>query len=227
MTPTRKRASEGYAAIHPRLPSGSCDEATPTRAASVHRIFPFLLLLAAGFLAAAMALGFLVEPKVPGAGIRWYTLHFYLAVTASLVVMLVNAIVLTYFIGTSRWCREVTDAYALPPDSAGQSNRLKRRTFPFTLANMLVVVGLAALGAAADTNTSKLPGISWGQLHLAGVIAGLAFMAWASNVQWSHIRANQQVIRNILDQVRSIRAAKGLDQARVEGASASQASVEV
>ncbi len=189
----------------------SVNEHRNPRSASVHRIFPFLLLLAAGFLAAAMTLGFLVEPKGPGAGIHWYKMHFYLAVTAALVVMLVNAIVLTYFIGTSRWCREVTDAYTLPPDCAGQSNHLKRRTFPFTLANMLVVVGLAALGAAADTNTSKLPGITWGELHLVGVMLGLAFMAWASYVQWTHIRANQEVIRSILDQVRGIRAAKGLD----------------
>jgi hypothetical protein len=176
----------------------------------VHRIFPFLLLLAAAFVAVTMVLGFLVEPNRPGAAIHWYKMHFYLAVTTALVIMLVNAIVLTYFIGTSRWCREVTDAYALPPDCAGQSHHLKRRTFPFTLANMLIVVGLAALGAAADTRVTNLPGVTWGQLHLLGVLLGLSFMALASYMQWSHIRANQDVIAKILDQVRSIRAAKGL-----------------
>jgi hypothetical protein len=126
--------------------------------------------------------------------------------------MLVNAIVLTYFIGTSRWCREVTDAYALPPDCAGQSQRLKRRAFPFTLANMLVIVGLAALGGAADTGITRLPGgITWADVHLVGVALGLAFMGWASYVQWCHICANQEVIHSILDQVRGLRAAKGLD----------------
>jgi hypothetical protein len=177
----------------------------------VHRIFPFLLLLAAAFLGAALAIGFLVEPKTPGAGIRWYTLHFYVAVTAALVVMLVNAIVLTYFIGTSRWCREVTEAYRLPPDAARQSHHLKRRTFPFTLANMLIVVGLAALGAAADTNTSEPLGMTWADPHLLGVLVGLAAMAAASYAQWNTIRANQQVIHDILDQVRNIRAARGLE----------------
>ena len=176
----------------------------------MHRIFPFLLLLAAAFVAATMALGFLVGPSQKVAD-HWYKLHFLVAVTTAIVLMLVNAIVLTYFIGTSRWCREVTDAYSLPPECAGQSNRLKRRTFPFTLANMLVVVGLAALGAAADTSSTKLLGIDWAELHLLGVLVGLAFMAWASFVQWSHLRANQQVIQRVLDQVRGIRAAKGLD----------------
>src|SRR5947208_1306983 len=113
-------------------------------------------------------------------------MHFFLAVTTALVVMLVNAIVLTYFIGTSRWCREVTDAYALPPACAGESHQLKRRTFPFTLANMLIVVGLAALGAAADIRARDLFGVSWGELHLIGVLLGLSFMALASYMQWTH-----------------------------------------
>ena len=177
----------------------------------MHRIFPFLLLLAAAFVAVTIVLGFLVEPNQPGASFHWYKMHFLVAVTTALVMMLVNAIVLTYFIGTSRWCREVTDAYSLPQGCVAQSQLLKRRTFPFTLANMLVIVGLAALGAAADTPLAKLPGITWGELHLLGVLVGLAFMAWASYVQWSHIRANQQVIQSVLDQVRGIRAAKGLD----------------
>jgi hypothetical protein len=176
----------------------------------VHRIFPFLLLLAALFLGAAMAVGFLVEPKQPGAGTHWYNVHFLSGVTAALVVMLVNAIVLTYFIGTSRWCREVTDAYSLPPDAARASQHLKRRTFPFTLANMLLVVGLAALGAAAD-RFSRPSEPLWAELHLVGVLLGLTFMVLASYLQWSHIRANQQVIAQILAQVRDMRAAKGLE----------------
>ena len=197
-------------AVHIR--HSSSDSSLETRSASVHRIFPMLLLLAAAFGAVTMALGCLVEPNTPGAGIHWYKMHFFLAVTTALVIMLVNAIVLTYFIGTSRWCREVTDAYALPPACAGESNHLKRRTFPFTLANMLIVVGVAALGAAADLQITKLRGgVTWGDVHLAGVLLGLSFMALASYMQWSHIRANQDVIAKILDQVRGIRAAKGLE----------------
>ncbi len=178
----------------------------------MHRVFPYLLLLGAAFVAVTIGLGFLVEPNQPGAGIRWYKMHFLAAVTTSLVLMLVNAIVLTYFIGTSRWCREVTEAYSLPPQCVGQSQLLKRRTFPFTLANMLVIVAVSALGAAADT----LRGDRWDEVHLVGAMLGLTFMAWASYVQWSHIRANQDVIQRVLEQVRGIRAAKGLDKASVE-----------
>ena len=174
----------------------------------MHRIFPFLLLAAAAFVAATMIVGFLVEPKAPGAGTRWYQVHFLSGVTTALVIMLVNAIVLTYFIGTSRWCREVTEAYRLGPQPAAQSQRLKRRAFPFTLANMLLVVGLAALGAAAD-NLRDPTWITWANIHLLGVVLGLGFMAVASVRQWELIRANQDVIAQILSEVGTIRAAKG------------------
>jgi ABC-type Fe3+-siderophore transport system permease subunit len=167
-------------------------------------------LIAAVFIAATMFLGFRVEPRVQGAGVYWYKMHFHVGVTTALLVMLVNAIVLTYFIGTSRWCREVTEAYALPRDAAAASHRLKRLAFPFTLANMLVVVGLAALGAAADTLRQPF-GLPWAEWHLLGVLLGLSFMAFASYVQWTQIRANQQVISDIVAQVQGIRAAKGLE----------------
>jgi len=174
----------------------------------VNRIFPFLLLLAATFIAATMTIGFLVEDRGAGAS-YWYQVHFLSGVTTALVILLVNAIVLTYFIGTSRWCREVTEAYSLQPQCARESHRLKRRAFPFTLANMLIVVGLAALGAAADVLSDPAL-LTWAELHLLGVLIGLAFMALASYMQWSHIRANQDVIKRILEQVGSIRQAKGL-----------------
>jgi len=179
----------------------------------VHRIFPYLLLCAAVLLAAAMALGFQVDVLARDASaLTWRRVHFQAGLTAAVAVMFVNAVVLTYFIGTSRWCREVSEAYSLPPDCSRSSQRLKRRAFPFTLGNMLLMVGLAALGAAADTR--PLPdreGITWAELHLVGVLTGVALLALASYFQWVHIRANQAIITQILDQVRTIRTTKGLD----------------
>ena len=178
----------------------------------MHRIFPFLLLLAIAFFAATMFVGFAVDLSVQfdTTARRTMDLHFLSALATSLVVLLVNGIVVTYFIGTSRWCREVVDTYALPAQLAQQSQQLKRRTFPFSAGNMLLVVGLMSLGAAAHTRVPPLPGLSWSEIHLLGVYLFLAFMAWASYVQWTNIRANQDVITRILDQVRAVRAAKGL-----------------
>jgi hypothetical protein len=178
----------------------------------VHRIFPFLVLFAAAFFAATMFVGFAVDlgGQFDMAARRMMDLHFLSALATSLVVLLVNGIVVTYFIGTSRWCREVVDTYSLPAELAQDAQRLKRRTFPFSAGNMLLVVGLMSLGAAAHTRVPPLPGMTWSEIHLLGVFLFLAFMAWASYVQWTNIRANQDVIARILNEVRAIRAAKGL-----------------
>ena len=110
---------------------------------------------------------------------HWSTVHFLLALTTSLAVMFVNGVVVTYFIGTSRWCREVVEAYSLRPELVQKSYQLKRRTFPLSLVNMLAIIGLAALGAAADT-VSASGSINWTEFHLLGVLLTLAFMAFAS-----------------------------------------------
>jgi len=184
--------------------------------AAVHRIFPVLLLLAAAFFAVTVFVGFNADSAITANTAadedsrHWSTVHFLLALTTSLAVMFVNSVVVTYFIGTSRWCREVVEAYSLRPELAQRSYQLKRRTFPFSLVNMLAIIGLAALGAAADT-VSTSGSISWTEFHLLGVLLTLAFMAFASYVQWSNIRANQIVIGDILAEVRLIRAEKGLD----------------
>jgi hypothetical protein len=41
---------------------------------------------------------------------RW---HFLTGLMAALAVVLVESVVVTYFIGTSRWCKEVVETYNL------------------------------------------------------------------------------------------------------------------
>src|SRR5262245_53532612 len=43
------------------------------------------------------------------------TLHMLLGCAAALVTLLVNSITITYFIGTSRWCKEVCETYGIRP----------------------------------------------------------------------------------------------------------------
>src|SRR5262249_6363909 len=78
--------------------------------------------------------------------LRLATVHRLLGVAAAVVVALVDSIAVTYFIGTSRWCKEVTDAYGLDGGLANESARLKRRNFPWSLISILVVVGVGSLG---------------------------------------------------------------------------------
>jgi hypothetical protein len=177
----------------------------------VHRIFPFLILFAVAFFAATMFVGFFADPDAPGPINHLMDVHFLSALLTSLVVLFVNGIVVTYFIGTARWCREVVDTYRLPAELAQQSQLLKRRTFPYSLGNMLLVVVLMALGAAAHTRVPPPPGVTWAEIHLLATFLFLGFMALATYLQWINIRANQEVIARIVEYVRATRAAKGLE----------------
>src|SRR5688572_12328140 len=90
-----------------------------------------LILAAATF---GFALGDVyVRPRPPETQtlMRW---HFLTGLAAALSVVFVESVVVTYFIGTSRWCKEVVETYRLDAVAVHASNRLKRRTFPWALA---------------------------------------------------------------------------------------------
>ena len=143
------------------------------------------------------------------------TLHFYLGVASSLLAMLVSSVTVTYFVGTSRWCREVVETYKLPSELAARSARLKRRTFPWAVLAMLVVVGIAALGGLSDPSTPvsqknpDLPGqmVTW---HYLAAIAGSLLVAGSFWVQLGRIAENHEVILDILREVQRVRQERGL-----------------
>ncbi len=143
--------------------------------------------------------------------LRWATVHRLAGVATALVVVLVNSIVVTYFIGTSRWCKEVTETYHLEPTMLRRSTQLKRRTFPWAVTSMLAVVGVIALGGAADPATGLPHTRDWVIPHLAGAMLGLALIGWIFFIEWKNIHANHRVINDILDEVRRIRQERGLE----------------
>lgn len=178
------------------------------------RIFVTLAWLAVVMMAATLVLGLAIDdlhtdhsPEM----LRWATVHRLAGVATALAVVLVHSIVVTYFIGTSRWCKEVSATYALDPQYVRRSNALKRRTFPWAVLGMLAVVGVIALGAAADPATALPHTQDWVIPHLLGALAGLAFIGWAFFVEWNNIHANHQVIADVMAEVRRIRSARGLE----------------
>lgn len=182
------------------------------------RIFATLALFAVLFVAATLLLGLLLgDVHNPDDALtqRWATVHRLSGVAAALAVMFVNGIVATYFIGTSRWCREVADAYHLDPSLPRRSNLLKRRTFPLAVTNMLVVVGIVALGGAADPGASMrlqpMGSLTWSTLHLLAALAGLTVIAYTSVLEWNNITANHELIELMMSEVRRIREARGLE----------------
>jgi hypothetical protein len=141
----------------------------------------------------------------------WARMHRLSGVAAALVVVLVYSIVVTYFIGTSRWCKEVVDAYRLEPGLAREATQIKRRAFAWALVGMLWAVGLVALGAAADPATGR-PGTSaWVTPHLVAALATFAWLAWSFTALYGQVLRQHAVIQQIMSEVRLVRESRGLE----------------
>lgn len=191
------------------------------------RIFPTLASLSLMLFAAAMALGLsigdLYATPVDPATTAWRGRHMLTGTAAMLGVVFVECIAVTYFVGTSRWCKEVTETYRLPPGDLARSTALKRRTFPWCVAGMLTVVGVGALGAASDPGTGRANTAEMANFHLAAALAGLSLVAWTFYRAWLNIVANQTVIQNIVSQVQQIRRERGLDAPEADSAAGQSA----
>ncbi len=179
------------------------------------RIFPMLASLSLGLFGAAVVLGLTIGDlyAVPPAEatIRWRGIHMLTGVSAALAVVFVHSIAITYFVGTSRWCKEVTETYRLDRNSLVRSTQLKRQTFPWSVIGMLTVVVVGALGAASDPGTGRPDTASWVSLHQLGALVGFALVGWTYFRAWLNIVANQAVIRKIVGEVGAIRRKRGLD----------------
>src|SRR5262245_7982385 len=139
------------------------------------------------------------------------TLHMLLGSAAALVTVLVNSITVTYFIGTTRWCKEVCETYGIGPELAERSTRLKRSTFPWALAGILAMIAVVGLGAAADPSGANWQrSVAYVLPHYLAAIVGLLVVIAAFWAQISRISENYGVIEQILAEVQRIRVEKNL-----------------
>jgi hypothetical protein len=143
---------------------------------------------------------------------RLATLHMLLGSAAAMTTVLVSSISITYFSGTSRWCKEVCETYGISGELAARSARLKRSTFPWSLAGILAIIVVVALGAAADPS-----GANWGRAggfvlpHYLGAMIGLVIVIASFWMQLSRIAENHGLIEEILAEVARIRAERGME----------------
>ncbi len=177
------------------------------------RIFTTLALFAFLFAGVTMVIGLSIDlyNNPTPADKQWAQVHRLAGVGAGVAIVFVSSIVVTYFIGTSRWCKEVVETYGLNPEFIRRSTALKRRAFPWALMTMLTAVGMVALGGAADPGTMRPDTQVWVLPHLVGALAGMSFVAAAFLVQWHYIAANHQVINDVMAEVHRIRSERGLE----------------
>ncbi len=108
-------------------------------------------------------------------------------------VLLVHSLSITYFIGTSRWCREVAETYHLPEDLIAEGLSNKRRNFPWAFLGMIAVLVLAAFGALADpSRIPEVPGalessLNWVTPHQLLAFATVAFTAFCFYMEYQQI----------------------------------------
>jgi len=144
-------------------------------------------------------------------------IHFLLGLVTSLIVVLVNSVAVTYFVGTSKWCAEVVDSYSLDFSFTQRSTALKRKTFPWAVAGMLTVLAIVIFGAMSDPYVRPEDSANFVTLHSMIAILGMGIVAWSFLVQVGNIGANFEVIEDILSEVRRIRAERGLDDTTEAG----------
>jgi hypothetical protein len=186
------------------------------------RIFPSLAAASLGLFLVAVVFGLMIGDlysQPDEAVLNTRGVHMLLGTSAAIAVVFVFSIAVTYFVGTSRWCKEVTETYLLDSAPLVRSTKLKRKTFPLCVVGMLTMVAVAALGAASDPGTGRSNTAEMANVHLAGAFIGLAIVAFIYFRVWLNMAENQLAIQEIVDSVREIRIEKGLD---VEPASAAE-----
>ena len=182
---------------------------------AMEKTFARVALFAVALLAATAGLGLWIgdlHSATDPAVLRWGTVHRLSGMFTALMVLLVNSMAVTYFIGTGRWCREVVETYRLDTTLIEQSKRLKRAAFPFAVIGMLSMVGIVALGGAADPGGGLADrSREWVTWHLVGGIGLAALIAWYFQAQVQPIRGQHDLIETVMDAVRRERTARGLD----------------
>lgn len=138
------------------------------------------------------------------------TIHVLFGILAALVTVMVNSICVTYFIGTGRWCKEVSETYGLTDEFVEKARKVKSRTFPWSILGIATILTIAAFGAAADPGTLRETTMKWVGPHFLMAIAGTLMIAYALFRQVLGIQKNQDVINEILEEVRRIREQRGL-----------------
>ena len=143
--------------------------------------------------------------------VRRASLHMLVGILAAIVAILVSSISVTYFIGTSRWCKEVIDTYGLDSALSAESRRLKRKSFPWALLGIISVILIVSFGGASDPSTGMKSTAEWALPHFVVALGGTTAIVFSYLKQASFIRQNSDLVEKILGEVHRIRIERGLD----------------
>jgi hypothetical protein len=180
------------------------------------RIFLTLTAVGALLLVASFILGFEIgDPRsVAPATRKLLSYHLLVSVAALIFAALVHAVLLTYFMGTSRWMDEARQAYKFDSRWSDENRRLKYRTIPVMAVCLLLLISNIPLGAlSVDRADWKVPGlgaVSPSRVHLVFALLTIVVNLAVNAMEYRAIRRNGQLIADVVGEVRRIREARGL-----------------
>jgi hypothetical protein len=179
----------------------------------VSRIFLTLASVANAALVVTFLLGWqIVDPaSVTPEARNAVTWHMLTALAAALLVLLVHAVVLTYFMGTGRWLEETSGAYALGKEARAANVRLKYQAIPGMVVCIALVVLTGASGAMADP-AANAPRPSAAAIHFGLALATLLANVVISWVEQRAILQNGALVDAVVRRVNEIRRQRGLDE---------------
>jgi hypothetical protein len=182
----------------------------------VKHIFLTLTVVSTLLLLAAFVLGLEIGDPHSLAPLtrKLLSYHLLISVAALIFAALVHAVLLTYFMGTSRWLEEARQAYKFDTRWSEENRRLKYRTIPVMAVCLLVLIANIPLGAlAVDRAPWVLPGVGSvipSQVHLVFSLLTLVVNLAVNAMEYRAIRRNGELIADVLGEVRRIREARGL-----------------
>jgi hypothetical protein len=178
----------------------------------VNRIFLTLAIVANLGLGVAMWYGLGVHDQTSNlAAVKHsVSMHLLIALGASLLVLMLHAVVLTYFMGTGRWLEDTATAYKLDERFRKQNIRLKYRAIPGMIVCMLLIIFTGAFGASADPLPSAESSMT-STIHFTLAMATVFLNLLVSGLEYQAITANGRLIAEVAGEVKRIRKERGLD----------------
>ena len=209
---------KGFAALRVNSSERTAWNGSGKAVGSVSRIFLMLAISSNLLLGGSFVLGLLIDtggtPEAAAAATGDVRIHLLTAVLSLVLVMLVHAIVLTYFMGTGRWVEETSIAYRLGDTFTSRVRRLKYGVLPKLSAGVLLPVLLVPTGAAADpASPIGLPawiGLSAATLHFLAAASVAVINILINLAEYTAVSQNAGIIAEVMDSVRRIRAEHGL-----------------
>jgi hypothetical protein len=145
---------------------------------------------------------------------RWMSYHLLTSVAALIFAALVHAVLLTYFMGTSRWMEEARLAYKLDVRWNAENRQLKYRAIALMAACVLMLILNIPVGAlAVDRGSWMLPGgyeLSPSHAHLVFAAVTIVINLAVNLVEYKAIASNAGLIGKVVQEVRRIRQEHGL-----------------